>query len=103
MLSLSEEATREPCDLRALARGCRLFVAQFARVADAMDASALTALGSLLEELEVLPATKVSSSEGARRMADAVGALSTPTGPTAGSTWRSRWRFSTRRYTFLLG
>jgi len=106
-LSLAEEATHDACDLRALARGCRLFVAQFARVGDAMDASALTALDKLLEELEVLPATKLSASEAARRLADAVGALSIDADrPRPGRVHIAALGaggFSGRKHTYLIG
>ena len=46
-----------------LARGCRSSSREFARVGDEIDGSALTALDKLLEELEVLPATKLSPAE----------------------------------------
>jgi ATP-dependent helicase/nuclease subunit B len=76
VIGLAECAAGETCDLRALARGCRSFVRGYARVADAMDASALTALEKLLEELEVLPATPLPPPEAAARLSDAVRALS---------------------------
>ena len=76
VISLAECAAARTCDLRALARGCRSFVLEYARVADAMDASALTALEKLLEELEVLPATPLPPSDAAARLSDAVRALS---------------------------
>jgi RecB family exonuclease len=106
-LELSAEATKIACDLRALARGCRLFVAQFGRVADAMDASALTALQKLLEELEVLPATKLAPSEGAERLADAVRVLSIDADrPRPGRVHVAELKvggFSGRQHTYLMG
>lgn len=106
-LELSVEGTRETCDLRALARGCRLFLEQFARVADAMDGTALAALGKLLEELEVLPATKLPPSEAAARLADAVRALSIDADrPRPGRLHVAEFRsggFSGRRHTYLVG
>jgi RecB family exonuclease len=106
-LELSAEATKTACDLRALARGCRLFVMEFARVADAMDASALAALQKLLEELEVLPATSIAPAEGAERLADAVRALAIDADrPRPGRVHVARLEaggFSGRRHTYLLG
>jgi RecB family exonuclease len=106
-LELSAEATKTACDLRALARGCRLFVTQFARVADAMDASALSALQKLLEELEVLPATTIAPSEGAERLAAAVRVLAIDADrPRPGRVHVARLEaggFSGRRHTYLLG
>lgn len=107
VLELSAEATKSACDLRALARGCRLFVAQFARVSDAMDASALAALQKLLEELEVLPSTNLSPAEGAERLADAVRALAIDADrPRPGRVHIAQLEaggFSGRRHTYLLG
>ena len=106
-LELSAEGTRDACDLRALARGCRLFVEQFARVADAMDATALAALGKLLEELEVLPATTLPPAEATARLADAVRALSIDADrPRPGRLHVAEFRsggFSGRRHTYLVG
>ena len=94
------------CDLRAVARGCREFVREFARVADPLDAAALTALEKLLGELEVLPATTLPPQDAAARLSDAVRALSIeadrarPGGPRRGL---PRGGFSGRPHTFLLG
>jgi ATP-dependent helicase/nuclease subunit B len=109
--SLAGGAGRPPsppgCDLRAVARGCRDFVREYARVADAMDASALTALEKLLEELEVLPATKLAPSEAAARLSDAVRALSIDADRARpGRVHVADYRaggFSGRSHTFLLG
>ncbi len=95
------------CDLRALARGAREFVAEFARVTDALDAAALTALEKLLEELEVLPATNLPPPEAAARLADAVRALSIEADRSRpGRVHVAEYRaggFSGRAHTFLLG
>lgn len=106
-LELSAEQTSAACDLRALARGCRLFIAEFARVADAMDATALAALEKLFEELEVLPATPLPPAEAAARLADAVRALSIVADrPRPGRVHVAEYRsgaFSGRAHTYLLG
>jgi ATP-dependent helicase/nuclease subunit B len=95
------------CDLRALARGTREFVAEFSRVADALDAAALTALEKLLEELEVLPVTTLPPPEAATRLADAVRALSIEADRARpGRIHVAEYRaggFSGRAHTFLLG
>ncbi len=75
-LELAAAATREPCDMRALARGCRTFVSEFARVGDELDGMALPALEKLLTELEVLSASRLAPAEAAERLAEAVRALS---------------------------
>ncbi|HEY1434938.1 MAG TPA: PD-(D/E)XK nuclease family protein, partial [Thermoanaerobaculia bacterium] len=106
-IELAAEGAREACDLRALAKGCRLFLEQFARVADAMDGTALAALGKLLEELEVLPATRLPAAEAAARLADAVRALSIDADrPRPGHVHVAEFRsggFSGRRHTYLIG
>jgi RecB family exonuclease len=106
-LELSADADAPSCDLRALAHGCRLFVAEFARVAGAMDATALDALGKLLEELEVLPATRLAPEEAAARLADAVRALAIDADrPRPGRIHVADYRaggFSGRPHAFLLG
>jgi ATP-dependent helicase/nuclease subunit B len=107
VVELAECADRETCDLRALAMGCRSFVCEYGRVADAMDASALTALEKLLQELEVLPATKRPPSEAAARLSDAVRALSIEADRARpGRVHVADYRaggFSGRPHTFLLG
>jgi len=107
VLDLAECAGAPACDLRALARGCRDFVSEFARVADPMDASALAALEKLLEELEVLPATKMPAAEAAARLSDAVRALSVEADRARpGRIHVADYRaggFSGRPHTFLLG
>ena len=75
-LELSACATGETCDLRALSRGCREFVTELARVSDEIDASALTGLQTLLEELEMLAPSALPPAEAAARIADAVRRLS---------------------------
>ena len=106
-LELSAEAAGAECDLRALARGCRLFVSEFTRVAGAMDATALAALEKLLEELEVLPPTRLPPADAAARLADAVRALSIDADrPRPGRVHVAEYRagaFSGRAHTFLLG
>jgi ATP-dependent helicase/nuclease subunit B len=100
-------AEADACDLRAVARGCREFVREFARVADALDASALTALEKLLEELEVLPATTLPPAEAAARLSDAVRALSIEADRARpGRIHVAEYRaggFSGRPHAFLLG
>ncbi len=107
VLELAGDAALDHCDLRALARGCRLFVAEFARVSGAMDASALEALQKLLQELEVLPATKLSPSEASTRLADAVRALAIDADrPRPGRVHVAPLEaggFSGRRHTYLVG
>ena len=106
-LELSSEAAGATCDLRALARGCRAFVAEFARVAGAMDATALAAIEKLLEELEVLPSTPLPPAEAAARLSDAVRALSIDADrPRPGRVHVAEYRsggFSGRAHTYLLG
>ncbi len=100
-------AEADTCDLRALASGCREFVLEFARVADALDAAALTALEKLLEELEVLPPTTLSPSDAAARLSDAVRALSIEADRARpGRIHVAEYRaggFSGRPHAFLLG
>jgi len=107
VLELAGDSTRGACDLRALSRGCRQFVVEFARVSGALDASALEALQKLLQELEVLPPTTLPSSEAAARLADAVRALSIEADrPRPGSVHVAGIEaggFSGRRHTFLVG
>ena len=95
------------CDLRALARGCREFVREFARVADPLDAAALTALEKLLGELEVLPATTLPPQDAAARLSDAVRTLSIEADRARpGRIHVADYRaggFSGRPHTFLLG
>lgn len=106
-LELSSEATGATCDLRALARGCRAFIGEFARVAGAMDATALSALEKLLEELEVLPSTPLPPAEAATRLSDAVRTLSIDADrPRPGRVHVAEYRsgaFSGRAHTYLLG
>ncbi len=106
-LELASDATEAACDLRALARGCRDFIAEFARIAGPMDATALAALEKLLEELQVLPSTPLPPAEAAARLADAVRALSIDADrPRPGRVHVADYRaggFSGRRHTFLLG
>ena len=106
-LELAAEATHEQCDLRPLARGCRTFVAEFARVGDELDGMALAALEKLLAELEVLSASKLSPAEAGQRLADAVRALSVAADrPRPGRVHVADYRsggFSGRGHTYLLG
>ncbi len=106
-LELASGAVSPPCDLRDLAKGCRLFVVEFARVADAMDATALAALEKLLEELEILPANRLAPDEAAGRLSDAVRALSIDASrPRPGRVHVADYRaggFAGRAHTFLLG
>ncbi len=106
-LELSAEASAPTCDLRALARGCRTFVGEFARVAGELDATALAALEKLLEELEVLPSTPLPPAEAAARLADAVRVLSIDADrPRPGRVHVAEYRaggFSGRPHTYLLG
>ncbi len=106
-LELATEATREQCDLRPLARGCRTFVSEFARVGDELDGMALAALEKLLAELEVLSASTLSPAEAAQRLADAVRALSVAADrPRPGRIHVADYRsggFSGRGQTYLLG
>lgn len=106
-LELASEATREQCDLRPLARGCRTFVSEFARVGDELDAMALAALEKLLGELEVLTANRVAPAEATERLADAVRALSVAADrPRPGRVHVADYRFggfSGRGETYLLG
>ncbi len=106
-LALAADASAPACDLRALARGCRTFVGEFARVAGELDATALAALEKLLEELEVLPSTPLPPTEAAGRLADAVRALSIDAdrarpGRVHVADYRSGG-FSGRAHTYLLG
>ncbi|MEP6994542.1 MAG: PD-(D/E)XK nuclease family protein [Acidobacteriota bacterium] len=106
-LALSADGSGAKCDLRGLARGCRLFVSEFARVAGPMDATALAALEKLLEELEVLPSTPLPPADGAARLADAVRVLSIDADrPRPGRVHVADYQsgaFSGRAHTFLLG
>ncbi len=106
-LELAGDAAAGNCDLRAIARGCRDFVAEFARVAGAMDATALAALEKLLAELEVLPMTALPAAEAADRLSDAVRSLSIDSDrPRPGRVHVAEYRsgaYSGRRHTFLLG
>ncbi len=106
-LELAAAATREPCDLTALARGCRTFVCEFARVGDELDGTALAALEKLLTELEVLSASRLAPAEAAERLAEAVRALSVAAdrarpGRVHVADYRSGG-FSGRPHTYLLG
>ncbi len=106
-LELAAEATREQCDLRPLARGCRSFVSEFARVGDELDGMALAALEKLLAELEVLSGSRLPPPEAAQRLADAVRALSVAADrPRPGRVHVADYRsggFSGRSDTYLLG
>ena len=106
-LELATEATHDPCDLRPLARGCRTFVSEFARVGDELDGMALAALEKLLAELEVLSASQLSPAQAGQRLADAVRALSVGADrPRPGRLHIADYRsggFSGRRETYLLG
>ncbi len=106
-LELSAEASGAACDPRALARGCRQFIAEFARVAGEMDATALAALEKLLQELEVLPPTRLDPAEAAARIADAVRALSIDADrPRPGRVHVAEYQagaYSGRAHTYVLG
>jgi len=106
-VALSAEAARETCDLRALAKGCRMFVAEFARASDELDGMALAAVQRLLEELEVLPGSRLAPKEAAERLADAVRALAVGADrPRPGRLHVADYRaggHSGRPHTFLLG
>jgi RecB family exonuclease len=106
-LELATEAAAKSCDLRALSRGCRLFVAEFARVTGPLDAAARDAIAKLLGELEVLPPNRLAPEEAAARLADAVHALSIEADrPRPGRVHVAEYRaggFSGRAHTYLLG
>jgi ATP-dependent helicase/nuclease subunit B len=94
-------------DPGALARGCRLFVTEFARVSDPLDGVALTALQKLLEELEVLPPIELPVEDTVGRLLEAVRKLSIGADrPRAGRAHAAHFPaggFSGRRHTYLLG
>lgn len=106
-VDLAASGAGESCDLRAMASGCRGFVVEFARVAGELDATALSALESLFEELAVLPASRLPPAEAAARLADAVRGLAVDASrPRPGRVHVADFRsggFSGRRHTFLLG
>lgn len=106
-LELSAAPDAEFCDLRPLARGCREFVTEFARVAGELDGTALSALQKLFEELEELPSSELPTGEAVGRLRDAVQALRVAADrPRPGFLHVAHYRsggFSGRRHTFLLG
>ncbi len=93
--------------LRDLARGAGAFVAEFARVADELDAASLTALGSLFAEIAELPAAEVALEDALERVQDAVRRLAVLADrPRPGRLHVSHFGnggYSGRRHTFLLG
>jgi RecB family exonuclease len=106
-LELSAAPDGQSLDLRPLARGCREFVTEFARVASELDGTALLALQKLFEELEELPSSKLPTGEAVGRLRDAVRDLQVAADrPRPGFLHIAHYRsggFSGRRQTFLLG
>jgi RecB family exonuclease len=106
-LELSACAAGKACDLRALARGARVFVTEFARVSDDLDGAALTGLEKLLTELEMLPPAALPPAEAAARIADAVRSLSVESDRARPGRIHvsdvAAGGFSGRRHVFLLG
>ncbi|HEY6099422.1 MAG TPA: PD-(D/E)XK nuclease family protein [Anaeromyxobacter sp.] len=104
-LSLAPDA--EEADLAAVARGARLFVAEFGRVRDELDGTAASALCGLFQEIESLPGRPVPRASAAARLAEAVRSLHvTPERPRPGRIHFADFRsggFSGRRHTFVIG
>lgn len=103
-LALEGRAAGDP---GAIARGCRLFIQEFARVASELDGTALAALTRLFSEFEALPAAPVGLPDAVARLADAVRNLSVASDrPRPGRLHVAHFRsggFSGRPHTFLLG
>lgn len=106
-VALAAPGTRERAAPGALARGCRLFVTEFARTSDPLDGIALAALQKLLEELEVLPPVELPVEDGVGRLVEAVRKLSIGADrPRAGRAHAAHFPaggFSGRRHAYLLG
>ncbi len=104
-LSLAPETGES--DLPSLARGARTFVAEFARVAGELDATAAAALARLFSELELLPGRPAPIDQTVARLVDAVQALQvTPDRPRPGKIHFAEFRtggFSGRPHTFVIG
>jgi ATP-dependent helicase/nuclease subunit B len=106
-LELAPQSPEARVDLRALSRGIRLFVAEFARVAGELDGTASKALEKLFQEMEELIPLRLTLSSAVERLRDAVAALSIAADrPRPGRVHVAFYRaggFSGRRHTFLLG
>ncbi|HSS44205.1 MAG TPA: hypothetical protein VLO07_02600, partial [Thermoanaerobaculia bacterium] len=106
-VELSIESSGDRCDLRSLARGCRNFVTEFARVSGELEGTALSALQKLFEELEGLPSSPLPVVEAVGRLRDAVQTLHVDADrPRPGSLHVADYHaggFSGRRHTYLLG
>jgi len=104
-LSLLPEGDR--ADLPAASRAARLFIAEFARVRDALDGAASTAISKLFAEFESLPGPPAPLAEVAGRLEDAVLSLHvSPDRPRPGRLHFADFRnggFSGRPRTFVLG
>ena len=93
--------------LRELARGTAAFVVEFARIAGELDGMASMALRNLLKELSVLPDTRLTPQESAKRLKEAVkstyvGATTPKPGHLHVSDYGSGG-YSGRSHTFVLG
>ena len=110
-VSRALELAHDPADptdaLRRLAGGARAFVAEFARVADDLDAAAAEALDSLFHEIAELPASSVSPAEAVDRLGDAVRELSVSSDRARPGrvhlAYFAAGGFSGRRHTFVVG
>ena len=108
VLELSRRRRPRPATCGLSRAGCRDVRRASSRASPTrMDATALTALEKLLEELEVLPSTPLPPAEAAARLSDAVRALSIDADrPRPGRVHVAEYRaggFSGRPHTYLLG
>jgi ATP-dependent helicase/nuclease subunit B len=106
-LELAPIAGPEGCDLGSLAGGARIFVAEFSRVGDELDAAARTALDALFHELEELMPLRLDAEVGCERLRDAVSRLAIASDrPRPGRMHIAHFRsggYSGRPHTFFLG
>jgi ATP-dependent helicase/nuclease subunit B len=102
-----ETDTEGKMTLRELARGTATFVEEFARIGGELDGMASMALRKLLDELSVLPETRLTPQEAVKRVRGAVKGTyvgaSTPEPGHLHISDCSTGGYSGREYTFILG